>query len=383
MISDASLALAAAASTLAATGIAAALSGAGGAAARRHLAALFLLIGLLPMPLLVARFWPAGLHVCIPLVLPLLLAIPPALSLYVREMTGAHQRPYGARDIWLFAPALAGLCVAAGVWFLPVGAARAMLIDGTLVPGAYAAALALFAFVLIIGWPILAIWHFVRMSADFARYRAHLRDHYANIEGLELRWLAWFTWVVAGQWSLFATSLLADNLIGRAILTMESALVLVVLLLAFLTLWALRSAPVADVAQPDDRPVPEKYARSVLTDDQAQRIADKIRGAMERDALYLDPALSLQKLSRHLGVSANLVSRVLNERIGETFFDHVNRWRVEAAIPAIAANQRSVLEVALSVGFNTRSTFYKAFRAVTGHTPNDYRHRAAAPSRAD
>lgn len=378
MVSDASLALAAAATALAVTGVAAVLrgGGGGGGAGRGALAALFLLIGLLTLPPMVQRLWPAGLTANMVVMLPALMALPPTLGLYVREMTGARGRPNGARMITPFVPALTGLGVAAAFGLAPAPMARSMLVDGVLAPGGFAAALALLAFIHILGWPILAIWQFVRISRDFARYRAHLRNQYSNVERLELRWLAGFGWMVAGVGALFAASLLADNLIGRSILTVESALVLAILLLAFLTIWALRTAP--DTARTDDPPVPEKYARSALTDDQAQRIAAKIQGAMERDTLYLDPALSLQKLSRHLGVSANLVSQVLNERIGESFFDHVNRWRIEAAIPGIVANERSVLEVALAVGFNTRSTFYKAFKTVTGDAPDAYRRRYPA-----
>jgi len=39
----------------------------------------------------------------------------------------------------------------------------------------------------------------------------------------------------------------------------------------------------------------------------------------------------------------------------------------------IAAGDASVLAVALDVGFNSRSAFYKAFKRETGMTPKDYR----------
>jgi len=41
------------------------------------------------------------------------------------------------------------------------------------------------------------------------------------------------------------------------------------------------------------------------------------------------------------------------------------------ANPAMA--ERSVTEIALSVGFNDVSTFYRVFRAESGVTPGDYR----------
>jgi AraC-like DNA-binding protein len=97
---------------------------------------------------------------------------------------------------------------------------------------------------------------------------------------------------------------------------------------------------------------------------------------MQDDRLYLDPNLSLTKLARHVRVASNHVSQTLNEALEETFFDYVNRWRIEAALPHIAEGKETVLTIALDVGFNTRSTFYTAFKRVTGMTPRAYRETA-------
>lgn len=94
---------------------------------------------------------------------------------------------------------------------------------------------------------------------------------------------------------------------------------------------------------------------------------------MRKDRLYLDPSLSLQKLSQHVGALPNQVSQTLNQQIGVSFFDYIARWRIEASKPMIAAGEASVLTIALDVGFNSRSTFYKAFNRETGMTPKGYR----------
>jgi AraC-like DNA-binding protein len=51
---------------------------------------------------------------------------------------------------------------------------------------------------------------------------------------------------------------------------------------------------------------------------------------------------------------------------------------VEAAIKLMQSDSRSreaILDIALEVGFNSTSTFYSAFRKVTGQTPGSYRRR--------
>ena len=79
------------------------------------------------------------------------------------------------------------------------------------------------------------------------------------------------------------------------------------------------------------------------------------------------------ELAKAIAAPANLVSQVLNQNLDTTFFDYVNRWRIEASLPRVLAGDATVLTIALDVGFNARSTFYTAFKAVTGQTPSQWR----------
>lgn len=135
------------------------------------------------------------------------------------------------------------------------------------------------------------------------------------------------------------------------------------------------------VSQDGAAAVAEPSRPAVSAANPASRIAGKIEAAMARDQLYLDPALSLHKLARHLAVSPNHISQTLNETIGASFFDYVNGWRVRAAEPRIIEGRETVLAIALGVGFNTRSSFYKTFRRVTGQTPGAFRTARLASGR--
>ena len=106
---------------------------------------------------------------------------------------------------------------------------------------------------------------------------------------------------------------------------------------------------------------------------QSGRIADKIKAAMRQNQLYADPNLSLQNLARYLAISPNYISQALNETLSVNFFDFVNQWRIEAAKSKILANQGTILSIALEVGFNARSSFYKASKQEVGKTPSEFR----------
>nr|WP_225740861.1 MULTISPECIES: AraC family transcriptional regulator [Pseudoalteromonas] len=96
---------------------------------------------------------------------------------------------------------------------------------------------------------------------------------------------------------------------------------------------------------------------------------------MQDQALFLDPNLTLQKLAQATGVSPNYLSQTLNETLGVSFFDFVNQWRIEASKSHLLSSKSSVLNIALEVGFNARSSFYKAFKKETGMTPKAFRQK--------
>lgn len=94
---------------------------------------------------------------------------------------------------------------------------------------------------------------------------------------------------------------------------------------------------------------------------------------MRNQKLYLQPDISLTKLSQALNTSPNYVSQTLNESLGYNFFDYINKWRITEALPLILEGKKSVLDIAMEVGFNARSSFYTAFKQHTGVTPGEYR----------
>lgn len=123
-----------------------------------------------------------------------------------------------------------------------------------------------------------------------------------------------------------------------------------------------------------------KYARSPLDASVRTRIARKLEAAFGADELYRDATLSLGSLSRRLNESEHYVSQTLNQELGTTFYELVSSKRIELAKRLLVAEpDRNVLEIALAVGFNAKSTFNQAFRRCTGMTPREFRTHANGP----
>lgn len=132
--------------------------------------------------------------------------------------------------------------------------------------------------------------------------------------------------------------------------------------------------PAPAVAQPAAMVAAGKYARSSLDGATRHRIRKKIEAAFVEQELHRDCLLNLRSLSRAINEKAHYVSQVVNQDLDTTFYELVSRHRVELARRLLRETaERTVLEIALEVGFNSKSTFHTAFRRQTGMTPSEFR----------
>jgi AraC-like DNA-binding protein len=117
-----------------------------------------------------------------------------------------------------------------------------------------------------------------------------------------------------------------------------------------------------------------RYARSSLDPPARARIRRKLQNAMNTAHLYRDNRLTLRGLCQQIKEKPHYVSQVINQDLGTSFYDLVNFHRVENAKRLLAmAPEKTVIEIALEVGFNSKSTFNAAFRHHAGSTPTAYR----------
>jgi AraC-like DNA-binding protein len=140
----------------------------------------------------------------------------------------------------------------------------------------------------------------------------------------------------------------------------------------FLVLYVLLRFP--DVVRKAEEAVTTAYAVSTLGKVDIERALAALRHAFEQEHLYRDEDLSLSRLAEQLGLSGHQLSELINTQLGTSFPRLVRQYRVEAAKRMLIDEPRaSVLSVGLSVGFNSQSSFYNAFKEATGSVPSQFR----------
>lgn len=114
----------------------------------------------------------------------------------------------------------------------------------------------------------------------------------------------------------------------------------------------------------------------LLSTSDKQRIEEGLRNLAEREKIYLDPLLSLDRLAKALLVPSHYLSQYLNRDLKMTFNEWVNSHRIEECKCLITdpkLQDRTIQSLMYQVGFNSKSTFHTAFKKNTGMTPTQYR----------
>jgi AraC-like DNA-binding protein len=100
---------------------------------------------------------------------------------------------------------------------------------------------------------------------------------------------------------------------------------------------------------------------------------DKLSKYMDDEKPYLDPEINLQKLASAINLSDKQLSQIINQYLNKHFFDYINTYRINDAKRLLKDKNLTVLEVLYDVGFNSKSSFYTAFKKETNTTPTVYR----------
>lgn len=96
---------------------------------------------------------------------------------------------------------------------------------------------------------------------------------------------------------------------------------------------------------------------------------------MINEKVYFNHKLTLVDLAKRLNTSTNNVSWLLNNIHKCTFYDYINTYRVKAFVEKIHNGEHhhhTLLALSMDSGFNSKSTFNKAFKAVINDTPSNY-----------
>lgn len=131
-------------------------------------------------------------------------------------------------------------------------------------------------------------------------------------------------------------------------------------------------------------PAPVQADADTASDPQAQPLLSELHALMADQRAYAQENLTVASLAQQLKVPEYRLRRAINRSLGHRNFNaYVNEFRLREAQAALRDPTQShlpILTIALTAGFQSIGPFNRAFKALTGQTPSEYRQQNSADS---
>lgn len=122
------------------------------------------------------------------------------------------------------------------------------------------------------------------------------------------------------------------------------------------------------VAEQPVEPEPEE-----LKLQQEAAFAERMYLLFDKEHVYLNPRLRLSELAMLLGTNRTYLSQYFNQNCESTFYDFVNDYRIHHAKLLLHSTDDTLETIAMNSGFNSLSTFRRAFVQREGMSPIEFR----------
>lgn len=217
------------------------------------------------------------------------------------------------------------------------------------------------------------IMYFVASIRVFMDFRKKLKNELSHV--VQTRFFTSFLSCIGGCllcWSImFVMGLFDSYWITRTSWQLVWFSLAIVIL--FITYHGIQDPELYRIQIPVEAPI--KYAKSKYSQSDLDELKQRLDQLMNSKKPYLNRKLLKSELAELLGVSKPELARLLNERIGMSFFEYVNYFRIKELI-ALAetekAKELTLFGLAQEAGFNSKTTFNKSFKAIMGTTPSVY-----------
>lgn len=202
------------------------------------------------------------------------------------------------------------------------------------------------------------------------RYDRYLKDNYSNINNMSVQWVRIVIYIFAA-WYLAWCLIVKQN--SR---WMDSAYYLFLIIIwTFIYKYSIKHITAFNTLELFES-VQYESVGLLESDSQKKKIGKSLDLYMNSYHPWLNPTLTLQELAFAINTNRTYLSEYFNRTLNTTFYDYLNNFRIKNACELlISESNLSIIEIGEKSGFNSLSTFRRAFEKNMGCSPAKYRSR--------
>lgn len=116
------------------------------------------------------------------------------------------------------------------------------------------------------------------------------------------------------------------------------------------------------------------YEKSKIKDIDVESVLSELYNIMESQKAFALENISIKIIADELEITVHQLSEILNKKLKKNFNSFINDYRIdESKKILIDEPDRTIISIAMAVGFNSNTAFSTIFSKTTGFTPKEFR----------
>ncbi|MEQ9264867.1 MAG: helix-turn-helix domain-containing protein [Balneolaceae bacterium] len=297
------------------------------------------------------------------------LVLGPLIYFYVKSIT-IPQFKFLKKDIWHFVPWVLFLVFRITIYLYDVQQPGFDEVQNGVLDSAISVELGFFIY--ITGLISRLIYFYFAIQVYF-QFRKKISQFFSNTYKVELNWLRNFLVTYSFLFILKVIFVVVNDYVVQLSWKQNWWWYFVAsLVLVYLGMMGIFS----DVGKLSElKPVDEKDPETQNKGEDLEPFKKEVLSYMMSEKAYLNADLTLNDLAKELSIPTNVLSRVINSGFGKNFNDFINEFRIEEVKKSLkddSLKHLSLLGIAFDCGFNSKATFNRVFKKVTGYSPSQY-----------
>jgi len=226
---------------------------------------------------------------------------------------------------------------------------------------------------------ISTIFYIILTIREFNQYRKYVYDNFAATEAIEFGWLKIVLWAfIIGMginWlfdflQLFMSLDYAQN---------WNSFFVMAIMIYFISVpgyTASHQLPALEFTPKETKKTTLLKTKEDFPD--LEKWKWKLEILLEEEKVYLNPNITLNSLAEQVKTNSSILSKVINTGFQMNFNDLINSYRVKdvkAKMQKGASAHYTLMSLAFDSGFNSKSTFNRAFKKFTQMSPKEFLER--------
>lgn len=291
----------------------------------------------------------------------------PFLLVYIKKISILSEKKI---DYWVFVPGVIEFIIAITIFFLPINLKNE--IKETLFLDLY--------FISGLFYTLLII---VLILKQIHGNIEEVENQYSNMQNKTLKWSKWFAY-----FSIVFHVLILVNFFFRNHVWYAWISVFNVVLIYWISFKGISQKNIPSLVLNKDDSINidieeivneskiSSKEKKFISESEARVIFDNVDSYVKKSKCFTNNGLTIIDIAEAVNIHPKRISFVINDITSQNFNNYINEYRVDLAKKMLRSNQTNNLSIegiGIEAGFNSKATFYNAFKKNTKMTPSQYK----------